>query len=164
MAERKKKSQAEEAAGGNINQVRDILIGPFQREQEARLDALERTIERHKKEAAEAASRLEEKLSKKLDELTKSSKEADKALAKDLDKAQKQLAADLEALEKRATEHLNTLRSDLELELARIRDEKAGKEDLGDYFMELGMRLKGETSLEKIESTLSSMRSGDAKA
>jgi len=164
VAERKKKSAAEEATGGNINQVRDILIGPFQREQEARLDALERTMERHRKEAADAASKLEEKLSKKLDELTKSSKEADKALAKDLEKAQKQLAAEIEALDKQTKAHLNTLRSDLELELARLREDKAGREDLGDYFMELGMRLKGETSLEKISSTLSSMRSGDANS
>lgn len=164
MAERKKKKEPEDATGGNINQVRDILIGPFQREQEARLDALERTLQRYKEEAEAATSHLEEKLSKRLTEVVKESKDADKALGKDLSKAQSKLAGEIESQERQSKERLNTLRSDVEVELVRLRDEKAGKEDLGDYFMELGLRLKGESSMEKIQKALANARGGDAKA
>lgn len=165
MAERgKKKAKVEDPTGGNINQVRDILIGPFQREQEARLKTLERTLERYKKDTVTAAERLESKLQKKMDEAAKSSKSADKDLQSSLDEARAEFAAEIEALEKQTVDHLNTLRSDVELELARLRDEKTGREDLGDYLMELGLRLKGESSLEKIETTVARTRGGDAKA
>jgi len=53
--------------GGNINQIRDILIGPFQREQEARFERAERSLARLAEETTAATTRAQEKLQKSLD-------------------------------------------------------------------------------------------------
>ncbi len=184
MAERDKEMSVEDSGGGNINQIRDILVGPFQRQQEARVDALERSVARNEKDAASAGKRLEEKLLKKIDAtseklsakiegLSKSLKELGKtqksemdALGKDLAKQIEQLhvklAAEISDLERLTEERLAALRHDLDSQVARLNEEKTGREDLGDYLVELGLRLKGEASLASIESSLKDAVGGDA--
>ena len=43
-----------------------------------------------------------------------------------------------------------------------LRAATVGREDLGDYLMEIGLRLKGESSLKSIESSLKSGKGGAA--
>lgn len=175
MAAKGKKGapQPEEAAGGNINQIRDILVGPFQREQENRLAQLEKTLERYQAEADAATKRAQEKLEKRIDgasdklgekisDLSKALKAAEKAQGKALDEVQSKLASDMKDLEKLIDDHVRALRDDLEAGMAELRDAKVGRQDLGDYLMEIGLRLKGESALQSIESSLKSGKGGAA--
>ena len=177
-------AEQDDPTGGNINQIRDILVGPYQREQEARLATLEKALERYKSESDAATTRAREKLEKqiaatseklsnKISDLSKALKEADKAqtkalkdLNKDLstqvEKLTAKVAADLKDLEKHTDDHLRALRDDMEAGVAELRDAKVGREDLGDYLMEIGLRLKGESSLKSIESSLKSGKGGAA--
>lgn len=183
MADKGKNRSAEEDVGsGNINQIRDILVGPYQREQEARLAQLEKALERYQKEADAATKRVQEKLDKRLDatadklgakisDLAKALKQAEKEqsqalqaldseVAARIDELQAKIAADLKELEELTDENLRALRTDMEASAASLHDAKVGRQDLGDYLLELGLRLKGESSLEAIESSLKGARGG----
>ena len=170
--------------GGNINQIRDILVGPYQREQEAKLAHLEKLIERYRTESDNATARAQEKLEKriattseklaaKVTDLTKTLKESNKGQDKALDalgseisdkidELQAKMASDMKDLEKLTEEHVRTLRADFDAGIAELRDAKVGREDLGDYLMEIGLRLKGESSLKSIESSLKGGKGGAA--
>jgi chromosome segregation ATPase len=188
LAEKTKKQAEDEAVGGgNINQIRDILVGPFQREQEARLDQLEREVARHKKEGDAATKRAQEKLEKqlaaasekltnKISDLNKALKDSDRAnadaleamskeLTERIEELQAELAADIRSLEKHTEKQASALRKDLNDAVAHLRDDKVGRHDLGDYLMEVGMRLKGESALQAIESSVKGgKKRGDKKS
>lgn len=175
MAAKGKKdpAPAEDVGGGNINQIRDILVGPFQREQESRLASLEKALERYQAESEAATQRAQqklekkietttEKLSEKISELGKALKATEKAQGKALEKAQSDLATELAGLEQLMEEQIRALREDVESGMAELRDAKVGREDLGDYLMEIGLRLKGESALQSIEGSLKSGKGGAA--
>jgi uncharacterized protein YPO0396 len=187
LAEKKKAQDADDGVGGgNINQIRDILVGPFQREQEARLELLERTVERHHKEATTAAKRAQDKIEKQVDanaeklrgkiaELSDTLKDAAKSSAaaraalgaeakESHDELRNRLQSEVQDLEKLTQDYVAGLRGDLDATTAQLRDEKVGRQDLGDYLMELGMRLKGESSLKAIESSVKGGKRGVKKS
>ncbi len=174
-----------EAGGGNINQIRDILIGPFQRDQEARFDRVEQSLQRAAGEAADATARAQEKLQKSLDaavdgleaklsdlskrmtDLDDTRKREAAAMAEDLTRQLRELetklGAELRELDRHTEERLRGVRSDMDAALAVLRDEKTSRHDLGDYLMELGLRLKGEASLSALDSSLEEAIGGASK-
>jgi DNA repair exonuclease SbcCD ATPase subunit len=188
LAQKKKAQDTDDGVGGggNINQIRDILVGPFQREQEARLEQLERKVERHHKETTTAAKRAQDKVEKQLDanaeklrgkiaelsdtlqDATKSSAAARAALGAEARESREELRtrlqSDVQGLEKLTQDYVTALRGDLDATTAQLREEKVGRQDLGDYLMELGMRLKGESSLKAIESSVKGGKRGVKKS
>jgi hypothetical protein len=172
-----------EGGPGNINQIRDILIGPFQREQETRFARNEQSLERVAREAAEQSERAAAQIRKALEaavdslearlaDLTKRLAEADdgakRGLARVSDELGKQLRdcdarlrAQVEELARDAEARVRSLRADTEAAVAALRDEKTGRHDLGDYLTEIGLRLKGEPSLRALESSLADALHGD---
>lgn len=182
----KKDADAPQKEGaGNINQIRDILIGPFQRDQESRFERMEQTLQRAASEAADATTRSQEKLQKSLDaavdgleaklsdlskrmtDLDDTRKREAASLAEDLTRQLRELetklTTDLRDLERHADERLRGVRGDMDTALAELRDQKTSRHDLGDYLMELGLRLKGEASLSALDSSLQEAIGGASK-
>ena len=181
--EQDRAASAVSASSGNINQIRDILIGPFQREQEAHLARIEQTLERHASEAADQTARAQEKLQKNLEasvvalesrlgDLGKRIQQLDETSRRDLT----QLATDTEAnikelgtrigsdlrdAERAANKRMDEARAALEAAIGQLRDEKTSRYDLGDYLAEIGLRLKGEPSLSALDASLQDALHGD---
>lgn len=162
--------------GGNINQIRDILIGPFQREQEATVARLEQSLERAAREAEDRTARAQEKLQKALEasvaglearisDLAKRVEQLDETtrrdasqLASDLERQMKEmqgrLLSEIQDNERSTERRFLTLRGEIDAELAKLRDEKTSRHDLGDYLAEIGLRLRGERSLAALDASL----------
>lgn len=165
--------------GGNIDQIREILFGATQREHEARSGQLEKRIQRGQAEAAERVTMLQasverqlEKLTaditSRLDQLAQRVDEVEAAAKRDTAAAAKDLSEQINALEKRLSGDLRDqgdsleqktedLRSEMTASVDRLDQEKTGKLNLGDYLMEIGMRLKGDPGLGAIESSLNEL-------
>jgi DNA anti-recombination protein RmuC len=188
MATRSKPEQnpaasAVSANSGNINQIRDILIGPFQREQEAHFARIEQALERLAGEAADQTARAEEKLQKSLEasvaalesrlgDLAKRLQQLDETSRRDLTqlatdteaKIKEQatrIGSDLQDAERAAKKRMDEVRATLEAAIGQLRDEKTSRYDLGDYLAEIGLRLKGEPSLSALDASLQDALHGD---
>jgi DNA anti-recombination protein RmuC len=162
--------------GGNINQIRNILIGPLQREQEARFARLEQLIERYSTEAADRSARSQEKLEKTVEaavtglqariaELGKRLQESEKTLRTEATQSHKELERQATELQTRLTKELQdndrqagkrleNLRTEIDATFADMRDEKTSRHDLGDYLTEIGLRLKGDADLSALDASL----------
>jgi len=187
MASRPKDSTSPDPTGsGNINQIRDILIGPFQREQEAHFSRVEQALERIAREAEDRTNRAQEKLqkgleaavsglesriadlNKKLEQLDETTRRDASQLASDIDErlkeTQARLLAEIQENDRSADKRLNKLREELDSGIASLRDEKTSRHDLGDYLAEIGLRLKGETSLAALDASLQDALNGGTKS
>lgn len=177
VAEKKSKNTGGlEASGNNINQIRDILIGPFQRDQQAHVARLEQRLERLSSEAAERSERSAERLQKSLDDAMatlenrlsecierlskveagarRETEELGKSLTRDMRDLDQTLRREIETLTASSEKSLESFRRDSDKALLALRDEKTSRADLGDYLTEVGMRLKGEQTLSALESSL----------
>jgi len=176
---------SETGGTGNINQIRDILIGPLQREQEANFVRLEQTLERIEREAEDRTARAQEKLSKALEaavtglesrigDLSKRLEQQDETtrrdasqLASDIEREikelQNHLTSEIQGNERATDKRFTVLRQELDAELAAIRDDKTSRHDLGDYLAEIGLRLKGEASLKALDASLLDALNGGSK-
>jgi hypothetical protein len=67
------------------------------------------------------------------------------------------LRKDLEAQDQGLQGKIDALREDLIAAVHRLDQENTGNTNLGDCLMEIGMRLKGDSGLGTIESSLSAM-------
>lgn len=179
-------SHSDPIGSGNINQIRDILIGPFQREQEARFERVEQSLERIAREAEDRTARAQEKLEKsleaavsgleariadlgkKLDQLDETTRRDAAQLATDIDAKMKEmqtrLLTEIQDNDRATDKRMTTLREELDLEIAKLRDEKTSRYDLGDYLAEIGLRLKGETSLAALDASLQDAMDGGSKS
>ena len=168
--------------GGSIDQIREILFGQSQREHEARATKIERLIEQRSAEAADRLAKTQSSLEKhleklaadmnaRLDQLSARLEQAEATAKQDLAGTAKDLTAKIGDLDKRVTKDiqdqgrnlekkLDGLRQEMNGAVDRLEEEKTGKLNLGDYLMEIGMRLKGDPNLGAIESSLSEMLKG----
>ncbi len=169
----------EEAAamgGGSIDQIRDILFGTAQREQEARAKRIEKSLEQAAKQAAEQLEKAERALDRKLgkmnadlnarlDALIARLSEAEKSAKDDNAALDKELSAQIRETEQSVRDELREvsegildklaeLRGDMTEAIDRLQYEKTGNENLGDYLLEMGMRLKGDPTLNAIQASL----------
>ena len=169
-------------APGSIDQIREILFGQSQREHEARASQLEQLIDRRSTEAADrlekAQAAIERRLDKlttdlngRLDQLANRLEQAEATAKSDLADTAKDLRSKIDDLDKRLAKEIQDqgqglenkladLRQDMNGAVDRLDQEKTGKLNLGDYLMEIGMRLKGDPNLGAIESSLSEMLKG----
>jgi len=180
LAAKKTKTKAKTAEGlegsGNINQIRDILIGPFQRDQQAAIARLEQRIERFAAEASEQAEQTQDRLHKSLEasmtmiearlsecveRLSKveagarrETEDLAKSLGRELCEVDQKLRNEIESSASSAEKRLAAFRLETDEAMLALRDEKTGRADLGDYLTEIGMRLKGEQALSALESSL----------
>jgi uncharacterized phage infection (PIP) family protein YhgE len=171
---------------GNINQIRDILIGPFQREQEAAIGRIEQSLERMARESEDRTARTQEKLQKgleaavtglesrladlgkRVDQLDETTRRDAANLASEIEREIKEtkagLLSDIQDNDRATDKRLIALRAELDAELAGLRDEKTSRHDLGDYLTEIGLRLKGEASLAALDASLQDALHGGKKA
>jgi hypothetical protein len=188
MASRSKAETPPSAAsegGGNINQIRDILIGPFQREQEATIARVEQSLERTAREAEDRTARAQEKIQKALEasvtalesriadlvkrvELLDETTRRDASqlagdVGRDMKEMQGRLLSEIQDNERSSERRFATLRQEIEAELANLRDEKTSRHDLGDYLAEIGLRLKRESSLAALDASLQDALHGGSK-
>lgn len=181
-----KSSNPPDPTAGNINQIRDILIGPFQRDQEAAIARLEQSLERFGQEAEDRTARAQEKLQKSLeaavaglesrmadlgkrvDQLDETTRRDAANLAGEIEREMKEmntrLVAEIQDNERATDKRFSDLRAALDVELAALRDDKTSRHDLGDYLAEIGLRLKGETSLAALDASLQDALSGGKQA
>lgn len=167
------------ANSGNIDQIREILFGATQREQESRSTTLERLIER--KSAAQGErlektkanlegqlERMASDLSARLDQIGQRLEQAEgtarqmnadttKSLSDKLTKLDGSLTKAMESQGEALETKLESLHSELTKAIDKLDDDKTGRLDLGDQLIEIGMRLKGDETLGAIESSLSGL-------
>ena len=165
--------------GGNIDQIREILFGAAQREQEGRASNLERLIERTNASQAErlekAKANLEgqiekmtSELSSRLDQIVQRLEQAEsnarqmnadttKSLTDKLSKLDGSLSKALETQGDAFDRKRDSLPGELTAAISKLDEDKTGRLDLGDQLIEIGMRLKGDETLGAIESSLSGL-------
>lgn len=166
MADDAKGNDTDAETGDSIDKVREILFGAQQRQADQRFGKLEQYIDREMKAADERLAearrgidrRIEEMETKLVNQLTKLSermedslasfrKEADqgqKHLADTLSTAQRSLREEIEAQGKQTQAKLSELKADLDTTATDLDGDKASRDELGGYLMELGMRLSGD--------------------
>jgi hypothetical protein len=178
-------SKSDLGGSGNINQIRDILLGPLQREQEASFARVEQMLERIEREAEDRSARLQEKLtksleaavtalesrigdvSKRVDQLDETTRRdaAQQAseIGREIKELQTHLGNEMQSNERATDKRFTVLRHELDAELATLRDDKTSRHDLGDYLAEIGLRLKGEASLKALDASLLDALNGGTK-
>ena len=182
MAKDKKPAAAEmpQAAGmgGSIDQIREILFGSAQREMETRALRIEKTLDQAAKEAAEQLEKTQRATERRLDKLTsdftarmeaqatrlaeasKSAREETAALESELGTqlrdTEQTLREELHDLGDSMSRKLDDLRRELLDAIERLQDEKTDREALGNYLLEVGMRLKGDATLDALEASVGS--------
>ncbi|NIA71396.1 hypothetical protein HBA54_22630 [Pelagibius litoralis] len=183
-----KSIESELGNSGNIDQIREILFGAAQRDQESRNTRLENLIERKSTEAAQRLEKAQATFDRKMDKLSTDLNARLDQLIQKLGQVESTAREEIAAGGRELTEMINGLDDRLsrdiqeqgerfERDLEAVRDElanavdrldrdKAGNLNLGDQLIEVGMRLKGDPTLSKIEKSLSGLLNGqpDEKA
>lgn len=187
MAKRKSEiDQAQDlaAGGGSMEQIREILFGGVQRSHDSRMAKIESLIDRNAKESANrlnsSQTELERKLSEgikdladKLDKLGASLVATEKSAKEELAATSKELLGriaslddrlgnDLKSESDRLQAHIETLRDDVDQTVDRLEDQKTDRADLGDLLIEMGMRIKGDATLDAIKSGLNGSKADGA--
>lgn len=182
MAKDRKPAAAEmpQAAGmgGSIDQIREILFGSAQRELETRAVRIEKSLDQAAKEAAEQLGKTQRATERRLDKLTadftarmeahaarlaeaaKTAREDTAALESELGAqlrdSEQSLREELHDLGETMSRKLDQLQRELLEAIERLEDEKTGREALGNYLLEVGMRLKGDATLDALEASVGS--------
>ncbi|MEM7652535.1 MAG: hypothetical protein AAF220_05075, partial [Pseudomonadota bacterium] len=133
--------------GKNINQIRDILIGPFQRETDGKFRASEESLNRLSDMHSERMDLMQSRLEKAVDHAVE-----------DLTSRMKRMDDHLQGMIRAQDKAMNTgfehIRRDIDQKFRDLQNSKTGREDLADYLVEIGMRLKQEPTLNAIEDEL----------
>jgi ElaB/YqjD/DUF883 family membrane-anchored ribosome-binding protein len=181
LAKQNESDQVTAAGGGSMDQVREILFGQFERENAASLQKLEALIEKYSKntteELADARAQLQKDLAKtaadlaaRLDqqgqdlassraELERALQDMSKALTEKIAETASHADKELNETRSRLQKNVDALGGNLERSVAQLDDAKADRADLGDMLIELGLRLKGDATLEAIKSQVNKAQS-----
>ena len=187
MAKRKSElDQAQDlaAGGGSMEQIREILFGGVQRSHDARMSKIESLIDRNAKESADrlksSQTELERKLADGIKDLAeqlerlgtslaaaeKSAKDelaaTSKSLIERIASLDDRLGSDLKSESDRLQGHIETLRDEVDQAVDRLDDQKTDRADLGDLLIEMGMRIKGDATLDAIKSGLNGSKADGA--
>ena len=179
MAKTETTPQDQFPSGGSVDQIREILFGAAQREHEARASRLEKLIERRAKDLSDGMAKLQatierqleqstsdlsarlDHLRERLDQVEAAAKKDTSSSARDLSdkisRLDKRLSKDLGAQDESLQHKIDAIGEELTAAVRRLDREKTGNTNLGDFLMEIGMRLKGDPGLGTIESSLSAM-------
>lgn len=161
------------AMGGSIDQIREILFGTAQREQDSRAVKLEKSLDQAAKRSSEQLDKTQRAIERRLDKLStdfnarldalttrlgeaeRTAKDDNAALENDLAgqirEGEESLREELRDLSDSIAQKLEELRADLGEATDRLETEKTGNETLGEYLLELGMRLKGDPTLSALK-------------
>ena len=172
------------AGGGSMEQIREILFGGVQRSYDARMSKIESLIDRNAKEAAHGLKSSQTELERKLadgiknltdqvDKLSASLASAEKSAKDELASTSKslieriaslddRLGSDLKSESDRLQAHIDSLRDDVDQAVDRLEDQKTDRADLGDLLIEMGMRIKGDATLDAIKSGLNGSKADGA--
>ena len=165
------------AGGGNsMEQIRELLFGATQRDNESRAQLLETRLEKHSREAADrldaARTALEARIAKATADLkaglaklggdleaaettaSRDNAELEDVLSSRIADLEQSLRDEIKALAKDTQNRFASLETELESTTARLDDEKTDRRDLGDYLIEFGMRLKGDSALEALRASV----------
>lgn len=147
---------------GNIDQIREILFGAQQREQDERSTTLEKQIERESKRTVDHLNKTKASIEESLDKLAGDLGSRLDQIAQRLEQvdaeSKKATADTAQTLDQRMTE----VSQELHELIDRLEKQKTGREELGGQLMELGLRLKGDIALDAIESSLGGMLEANA--
>ena len=174
MADDAKGEDADAETGDSIDKVREILFGAQQRQADQRFAKVEQYIDRETKAVDDRLQetkrslerRIEEMETKLINQLTKLSERIDDSLAsfrKEADQNQKQLAdslsvaqrslhEEIEAQGRQTQSKLAELKADLDTAASELDGDKASRDELGGYLMELGMRLTGDVGASSVKA------------
>lgn len=165
----------------NIDQIREIILGPHLRDVERRLDAFGKALQRLEKEISKSlnsaetslrqdleksAARWEESHDTTLSKLTaaeKAQQKEDRRLERRLDKFEKASAEKLSKEIGKLEGLLRSLQDDTDEAFSRIGTDKASKEEIAELLAEVGMRLKGQDPMETIRAGLSAVRKDETE-
>ncbi|NNE85818.1 MAG: hypothetical protein HKN28_17785 [Alphaproteobacteria bacterium] len=170
--------------GGSIDQIREILFGGMQRDLAHQLDLIEKQFEREKldriklientkKSLEQKVQKLSENLGAKLDQLKTDLKDSQKENRSALNDVSKELNDNISSSHEELSQNLSeqaedlrsaieTMRTELERALENLDDDKTGRADLGDYLLEIAMRLKGDSTLNAITSSVTEVRNANS--
>ena len=170
--------EAQEAisGGGSIDQIREILFGSVQRDLAHQLDLVEKQFEREKLDRTKVVENTKKSFDQKLQKMSETLTAKLDQLRDDLNKSQKENHAELSATSKELNDNISSSHEELSqnlsehaeefraaIDAARLEferslddldDNKTGRADLGDYLLEIGMRLKGDSTLNAITSSV----------
>jgi hypothetical protein len=140
---------ADGAPGSNLDQLRDIIFGGQMREYEKRFARMEERLAKEvndlREEVRQRCATLERYARDELQSATERITATSELASKQHRELRAQLLEQTQTLtddtQRRATE----LRSMVDRETARLRDEKADRTALSDLMLELALRLRGES-------------------
>ncbi len=154
------------ASGESIDQIREILFGTAQREQQSHMAQMEARVAKNAAEAADRLKTLEETLLGRLDKMAKNFETKIDQLSENLKQAQADARSELKETADDLADRLSEVETRLGGELreqgdglrddiaglrAELRDaerrldhEKTDRVDLGNHLVEIGRRLSGE--------------------
>ena len=179
------KAEEAVAAGGSIDQIREILFGTAQRQIETQFSKTEKALKKAASEAEDRLADVKDDLSERLGALdsnleTQIGQVLDKLdaaqtdIEQKLQTAQRELSDNLSALEKQLRQdmadqakeqrrRLKEVQDDLDNAVARLDEEKTGNQDLGTYLMEIGLRLRGDQNLDAIQASVGGRADSDGE-
>lgn len=159
-----------------ITQIREILFGQYQREAEGRFRRNEQNTQRVAEEANERMDRIQsqleqslqlamERIDKRLDDLGRRIDEVEQNAKHDIQNVaqditsrvnqyDQHLKAELKSHVRFTQTNFDSVRAEMEAAIRGLGESKTGRADLGDYLIEVGMRLRGEPVYADIEAQL----------
>jgi hypothetical protein len=142
-------------AGSNIDQLRDIIFGGQMREYEKRFARMEerlvKEISELREEVRQRCATLERYARDELQSVTERLAATNEMASKQHRELRGQLLEQTQSLTEEAHRRAIELRSVIDDEAARLRDEKADRTALSDLLVELALRLRGESVVPRRE-------------
>ena len=170
--------EASSGAAGNIDQIRDIILGPQKREFEDRMQKLCADIQKLQDEGRAradelrdamqtAVSTMQDSLDKGLRQLGTKLQAEVSSLRQEIDRVEKKAGADLAGSVQNANESTASLKKelrgvkeqlskDLETHVSDLRDTKVSREIMAEMLQEVAMKLRGVEVLEELKKAVKS--------
>jgi hypothetical protein len=121
---------------GDLDQVRELIFGEQTRQNQKKFDAVSNRLDDLKKYISEVS-----------DETGQRFKKADK----DAQNMQKELESHLEKVRKELSRSLESTKSQILKKIDQLIDEKTDRMQLGNFLIDMGMKIKGEDLMETLK-------------
>lgn len=135
----KKDSLADQARASDVERVRDIIVGPYVREMEQRLQALQSDIDR----LQQLADRLGEQLAGSNESQAKRVQQEVDHLNRRLDEQDSAIRVQIQNVQKEVRQGDDSLRDELRQTTQRLSNDKTDRLALAELLIEVGIQLKG---------------------
>lgn len=151
------RTQNELPSGTNITQIREILFGQTQRENEGRFRRVEENISRLRDELMERLDLMHAQIDREIQAAKSESTQMGLQFAERVKALEDHLRGEVKSNAKFLQGNLDAMRLDLENAVRGLSNSKTGRNDLADYLIEVGLRLKGEPTLNALDEQLKAL-------